>query len=86
VTITPSANIGWRHEFNNSGMDSTATFTGGGAAFKTPGQSLTRDTMNLGAAVSFQKSKNFVLSLQLDGEKSAGYYSVAGQVTGQWRF
>lgn len=86
MTITPSANIGWRHEFNNSGMDSTATFTGGGAAFKTPGQSLTRDSMNLGAAVSFQKSKNFVLSLQLDGEKSAGYYSVAGQVTGQWRF
>ena len=52
----------------------------------TPGQKLARNSYNLGAAISIQKSKDFVFSLRLDGENTSGYRDVAGQVLGQWYF
>lgn len=86
LNIMPSVHAHWRHDFNNDGIDSTSTFTGGGASFKTPGQDLASDTYNVGASLAFQKSKNFTFTVQVDGEKANGYSAVSGQVVGQWRF
>jgi outer membrane autotransporter protein len=86
LIVSPSVHVAWRHEFNNSGIDSAATFTGGGAAFTTPGQDIARDTMNVGTMVSLQKSKDFSLALQADCETASGYRNLSAQVTGQWRF
>lgn len=86
VEVTPSAHLNWRHDFNNDGLSSTASFTGGGAAFVTPGQDLASNTYNLGAALVFRKSSDFTFTLQLDGEVASGYRSVAGQAVGQWLF
>lgn len=84
--LKPSMHLVWRHEFNNSGMDSTTTFTGGGASFVTPGQDLAKNTINLGGVLAWQKTKTFQLSLQLDGEKAPGYTAVSTQLVGHWRF
>lgn len=86
VTVRPSVHAAWRHEFRNDGIDTTATFTGGGAAFTTPGQDLPRNRYNVGAALTFQKSERFSVSVQLDGEWASGYNAASGQVVGQWRF
>jgi outer membrane autotransporter protein len=86
LTLLPSLHATWRHDFRNNGIDSTSTFTGGGASFTTPGQDLARNTYNLGAALAFQKSQDFTLTLQLDGERASGYSAVSGQVIGQWLF
>ena len=86
VKLTPSAHVNWRHDFRNDGLNSTATFTGGGAAFVTPGQDLASNTYNLGAALVLRKSSDFTFTLQLDGEVASGYSAIAGQAVGQWLF
>jgi uncharacterized protein with beta-barrel porin domain len=85
-TMTPSLHVAWRHAFNDSGVDTTSTFTGGGAAFTTPGQKLAQDSFNAGAGLSFQKSRDFTFAVVVDGEEAAGYKAVSGQVVGQWKF
>lgn len=86
VDLKPSVHLVWRHEFNNSGMDSAATFTGGGASFVTPGQDLAKNTINLGGVLALQKTKDFLMSLQVDGEKASGYSAISAQIIGHWRF
>ena len=86
VKLTPSAHLNWRHDLRNDGLNSTASFTGGGAAFVAPGQDLASNTYNLGAALVFRKSRAFTFTLQLDGEVASGYSAVAGQAVGQWLF
>lgn len=86
VKVTPSAHVNWRHDFRNDGLNSTASFTGGGAAFVTPGQDLASNTYNLGGALVFRKSSDFNVTLQLDGEAASGYRGVAGQAVAQWLF
>lgn len=84
--LEPSVHVGWRHEFSNSGIDSTSTFTGGGAAFTTPGQSLTRNTYALGTALTVSQSRDFSLAIQLDTEQALHYSGYAGQILAQWKF
>ena len=84
--LKPSVHAAWMYDFKNSGVDTTATFVGGGPAFVTPGQALARNSFNVGAALAIQRSRNFTLTLQVDGEKSTGFTSYAGQAVGQWRF
>lgn len=85
-TLRPSVQVGWRHDFMNDGIDSTATFTGGGAAFTTAGQDLEKDTISVGVGVNVSKSDRFLLSVQLDTEQTSGYSAYAGQVVAQWKF
>lgn len=85
-TMRPSVQLGWRHDFIDDGIDSTATFTGGGAAFTTAGQDLEQDTVSIGVGVNMSKSDRFLLSVQLDTEQASGYSAYAGQVVAQWKF
>lgn len=86
IKLMPSAHVNWRHDLQNDGLNSTASFTGGGAAFVTPGQDLASNTYNVGAALVFRKSRAFTFTVQLDGEVASGYRAVAGQAVGQWLF
>jgi outer membrane autotransporter protein len=85
-TLRPSVHLFWRHEFFNDGIDSTATFTGGGAAFTTPGQDITRNTFNIGAQITMETSKSFQLSIRADADYGDRYSAYAGQLLAQWRF
>jgi outer membrane autotransporter protein len=84
--VKPSLQVGWRHEFDNDGIDTTSTFTGGGGAFTTAGQDLPEDRFNLGVGVAVSKTNRALVSLQLDTEQASGYSAYAGQVVGQWKF
>lgn len=86
AVLKPSVHAFWRHEFKNGGVNTTSTFTGGGATFLTPGQKLARNTLNIGGSLVYEKSKTFSLSLQLDGERAPHYGSASGQIVGLWRF
>ena len=84
--MMPSVHAIWRHDFKNDGVDTTATFTGGGATFTTPGQKIESNTYNLGGAVTYQKNETFSFSVQVDGEWASGYSASAAQLVGHWRF
>lgn len=85
VKLAPSAHLNWRHEFRNDGLNSTASFTGGGAAFVTPGQDLASNTYNLGTALVFQEIPGVHLhlaagwrsGLRLSGRRGSGRGTVA---------
>jgi outer membrane autotransporter protein len=85
-SLTPAVHSYWRHDFNNDGFDTTSTFTGGGASFKTLGQKIARDTYNIGASLMVNTKHNFSVSVQLDAEQSSGYDAIAGQVVANWKF
>jgi outer membrane autotransporter protein len=84
--VKPSVQVGWRHEFDNDGINTTSTFTGGGGAFTTVGQDLPEDRFHLGFGVAVSKTNRALVSLQLDTEQASGYSAYAGQVVGQWKF
>ncbi|MCB5185900.1 autotransporter outer membrane beta-barrel domain-containing protein [Methylobacillus gramineus] len=86
MRLVPSVQVGWRHDFKNDGLNTTTNFIGGGSAFKTEGQEIARNTYSLGGALRLQKSDNFSLSLQLDGERTTGYSAVTGQFVAHWKF
>jgi outer membrane autotransporter protein len=86
ITATPTVMVGWRHEFTNDALDSTSSFTGGGATFFTPGQTLAKNTMSLALGSSFQKSDRFSLNVMANADKSSGYVAYSGQVVGRWSF
>lgn len=71
---------------HNGGLDTTASFTGGGPSFTTSGQNLARDSWSLGGALAVQRGKAFTLALQLDGERAPGYTGYAAQLVGRWLF
>ena len=84
--LKPSMHLVWRHQFHSGGIDTTATFAGGGPSFTTPGQSAARNTVTFGGALAYIKSKTVSFSLQLDGERATNYAAVAAQLVGLWRF
>lgn len=84
--LQPSLNIGWRHEFHNDGIDSTSSFTGGGASFTTAGQDSTRNVYLAGAGITVSKTRDFALSMQVDTEQARDYSGYAAQILGQWKF
>jgi len=86
IRMLPAVQIGWRHDFKNDGLNATTNFIGGGAAFKTEGQEIARNTYNMSGALRFQKTEDFSISLQLDGERTTGYSAVTGQIVGHWKF
>ncbi|MDR5171922.1 autotransporter domain-containing protein [Methylobacillus flagellatus] len=86
IRMFPAVQLGWRHDFKNDGLNATTNFIGGGASFKTEGQEIARNTYSLGGALRFQRTEDFSLSLQLDGERTTGYSAVTGQIVGHWKF
>ncbi len=86
MKIRPSVHALWWHDFRNDGVDTTASFSGGGASFTTAGQELNRDMVNIGAALSLTEDEDFTLTLQADSEYAEGYEAYSGQLMGRWRF
>lgn len=84
--LMPSLQLAWHHDLHNGGLDTTASFTGGGPSFTTSGQNLARDSWSLGGALAVQRGKAFTLALQLDGERAPGYTGYAAQLVGRWLF
>lgn len=85
-SLQPQAQLGWRHQFDNDGIDTTATFTGGGAAFTTEGQKAEDDSFTAGIGLSMSKTDSALFSLQLDTEQASKYSAYAAQLVGQWMF
>jgi outer membrane autotransporter protein len=86
TSVRPSIHIQWLHDFKNDGIATTANFTGGGAAFTTPGQKIAEDSGNIGGSLLFMVAKNTAISINYDYEGSSGFRSQTGQLIGQMWF
>lgn len=84
--LLPALRLTWHHDLHNGGLDTTASFTGGGPSFTTSGQNLARDSWSLGGGLTVQHGKALTLAVQLDGERAPGYTGYAAQLVGRWLF
>ena len=76
----------WNHDFENNGVDSTANFVGGGAAFRTTGQNLDKDTYSAGIGVSLYASNNFTATISYDHDMGSKYRADTAQAMARWLF
>lgn len=86
VNSRPYAELFWHHDFKNDGIDSTANFVGGGAAFVTPGQKLDDDTYSLGLGINFFAKENFTANVAYSLTKGSSYTSQTAQASLRWEF
>lgn len=85
-SLIPSAHAIWRHQFQNAGIDTTASLLGGGGSFTTPGQNLQRDNYTMGVAMELQQRDGSSLSLQLDSLSATGLEAYGAQLQANWLF
>ncbi len=86
VRVQPYVNLFWNHDFKNAGIDSAASFVGGGSAFVTPGQELDKNTYTVGVGVGLYAKENFTASIGYDLTKGSGYTAQVAHATARWAF
>lgn len=74
------------HDAGALTKDTTATFTGGGASFTTPGADAVRNTVDIGAGVAITTGKDSSVLVQYDYATHSGYHAQTVQATGRWAF
>ncbi len=84
--VRPEIHLAWLHDFNSQKVDTVAAFAGGGASFTTPGQSLGRDGLNVGGAVTIAANRLSSVTLTYDYVGRSGYSAHTGQIVGNWKF
>jgi len=83
VKVRPSIRIQWLHDFIDNGINTTASFAGGGAAFVTPGQKLPKDSGAVGGSLMFAVSRNAAVSILYDYEGANGYRNETARILAQ---
>lgn len=84
--LRPFVRAYWNHDFSDSGLNTSATFLGGGAAFVTPGQELEQNSYSVGAGVNFFGAGAFSGALVYDGTFSDSYQSHLVQAKARFAF
>lgn len=84
--LRPSLKATWKHEFNDDGMNTTASFIGGGSQFESVGQDVNRDTYGLAARLNWERTERIGVSVEVGAEKGDGYFGLNGQLMGTYRF
>jgi outer membrane autotransporter protein len=87
--LTPYVQLRWRHEFQNSRLNTAASFAAdpsGATSFTTVGAKPVRNTgvMMLGAALA--RSKNLSLSANYTLEAGPGYHSQTADMRLRWQY
>jgi uncharacterized protein with beta-barrel porin domain len=67
-SITPSANVGWEHEFADQSRSISADFSGAGGAFSVDTADVSRDSLLAGVALTMDFDKNVSLRMGYSGD------------------
>jgi outer membrane autotransporter protein len=84
--VKPVLSAGVRYDLVGDEVETTSTFTGGGAAFGTQGMEPGRTTLNLGAGVGYFTTDNWELSAEYDYEYKSDYDGHSGQFRAAYHF
>lgn len=86
TTAIPEVHAIALHDFGDARTDTTASFTGGGAAFTTTGQTIRRNSYNLGGSVALLTGRSSKVTIGYDLEGRSGFKGHSAQITGRWMF
>ena len=87
--MTPSAQLSWRHEYQNTGLQSIGNFaadTTGTTSFTTQGAAPEKDTGVLVLGVTLASSANLTLAAHYTLEAASGYTAQTGNVQLRWQY
>ena len=76
----------WQHDFQNGGLDTSATFASGGAAFVTSGQKLAGDQLAMGVGLVLYAQHTFSAAVTYDGTLAKDYVAHVYQAKARWAF
>ncbi|NMZ70688.1 outer membrane autotransporter barrel domain-containing protein [Pseudomonas peli] len=88
-TVIPSAQLTWRHEFREAGLQSVANYasdTSGATNFTTTGAKLVEDTGVMKLGVTLIRSQSLSLSANYTLEAASGYTANTGDLQARWEF
>ncbi|WP_218179700.1 autotransporter family protein [Pseudomonas gingeri] len=88
-SVVPSAQLTWRHEYHDNGLQSVANFaadTSGATSFTSPGAKAIADTGVLALGVTLLRSENLSLGAKYTLEAANGYTANTGDVQVRWNF
>lgn len=84
--IKPSLSAGYSYAFVNDNVATTAEFAGGSASFETQGFEPGRNTVNVGAGVSYEAPNNWTFTSAYDYEAKSDYDAHSGLVKAKYKF
>lgn len=84
--LKPTLHAGVRYDVIGDKVESTNTFTGGGASFKTEGFDPAETTLNVGAGVTYFSTTNWELSAAYDFEYKSDYDAHSGTLKAAYKF
>ncbi|MDB5490617.1 MAG: hypothetical protein JWO78_466 [Micavibrio sp.] len=84
--LQPSLTAGYRYDVIGDSLDSNASFTGGGAAFKTQGVDPARSTYTAGAGLKYYATNNWELSARYNFDAKEDYTAHAGLLRASYKF
>lgn len=86
--LAVNVDMGWNHEWLNRDLTQTARFaiTPTDTTFNTRNSVLPRDTMNLRAGLTWQRSEHLSIGTGISSQFGGGYSSLQGQMNLRWAF
>lgn len=84
--IKPAAHVGYSYDVINDQIASTASFSGGGAAFKTEGFEPSAHTFNIGGAITYLSNDNWEIKTEYDFEVKDDYQAHTALVKALYKF
>ncbi len=84
--VKPVLKAGYRYDVIGDNVETTSSFTGGGAAFKTEGFDPARSKFNAGAGLTYYTTTNWELSANYDFEVKADYAAHSGFLRAGYKF
>jgi outer membrane autotransporter protein len=86
LVFKPEFSIMASRDFNDAAADLTAAFTGGGATFTTPGQKLSRNSLDVGTGVVFLQGKTGQVGLNYNLQTRESFTGHSFLVQGRLAF
>lgn len=87
TTYRPEVALNWSQNSNSISNDVNATFVGGGVGFVTPGTTaVSRNSVNLGVAMTVLSSKTTSIQIRYDLDKSTGFTANTGSLLARWEY
>ncbi len=88
-SLTPSAQLTWRHEYRDSGLQTLANFsadTTGVTSFSSTGPKAVEDTGVLSVGLTLVTDNNLTVAAHYTGETGGGFHANTGDLQVRWAF
>ena len=85
-SVLPAVHAGYSYDVINDNVESTASFTGGGASFKTEGFEPDEHSFNVGGGLTYLSTESWEFKAEYDFEYKEDYHAHSGLARATYKF